>query len=407
MRQLPCLLLLALHLTSRPARGLRAPGAARKPRLELLDFSKLPPAESDGAMHIATVACLGECDRVGALIQTLAAQARLEGGAKPVLHVFLDRNCAGYVQGLARKQPEAVAGVDLRPYDIMKIQGMPTNSTKHGKPCTMVRLHLPRLFPRLERLVYLDMDVIILNSLRPLWGLPVPVLSMGENNDNYFVSMEKSIKRCPTWRNGTKVLLQNSLPGQPATFFASTHGLNAGVLLFNLTGWRMHNLDREVDFWMEPFASGELDLPMNDQDILNFIVVRHADYHAPLPCEANIIFQLRWMCLFSGGTWEAWEALPKGEVLRRNAKRPTVLHSKFGQGTRVQMWRYMFDRAIESAHLVNALGLRNASSLCDVFGCDSLVMEEQYPCPCIADTEGCACDLRSYAVQDQTYPHVF
>mmetsp|Transcript_49648 Transcript_49648/g.153310 ORF Transcript_49648/g.153310 Transcript_49648/m.153310 type:complete len:118 (-) Transcript_49648:109-462(-) len=117
------------------------------------------------------------------------------------------------------------------------------------------------------------------------------------------------------------------------------------------------------------------------------------------------------MCLFSGlGTWQSWEALharPERPVLHRNARRPTVLHSKFGLGTKAQTWRFMFNQAIKSAHLVNVGGLRNASSLCDVFGCDGLVLEKLYSCPCYADTPHCACDIRDYAEEEDYYQHVY
>jgi len=382
--------------------------------IPLMDIETAPPIEEGGAIHAASVSCVGGCECAVALVRSFAAQAVLEGGVKPFLHLFLDKNCHDHVSQLVTQEPGVLRAINLRAWNAMTLSHVPIEPTKHGKRCTMVRLYMPRLFPQLSRLIYLDADTLVVNSLRPLWNMRTPVFSMGENDVvfHYNVQSGHSVHHCPTWKNGSKLLVRNPEPirGILDTCFVGPHGLNAGVLFVNLTGWRAKGLDDLVDPWSDRLVSGEIDMLMNDQDILNVIVLQNWDFFTPLPCEANLLHGHRWMCLFTtDGNWKAWDHRDWDETLHRNGKVPMVFHGKFGHGTAIQHWRWLFNRTNYFATLVNTKGLRNASSLCGVFGCERMVMEESYPCPCRADDRKhpCNCTHRTYWQEDQEYPHTY
>mmetsp|Transcript_56178 Transcript_56178/g.164124 ORF Transcript_56178/g.164124 Transcript_56178/m.164124 type:complete len:404 (+) Transcript_56178:58-1269(+) len=398
----PLLPLLLLSLTALEGHAIALLQEGRT--LELLDVMRQPPIRDSGAVHFATVACRN-CFPLLALVRSAAAQARLEGGKKPFLHLFTDYMCAKSVNKLSASEPGILDSMDVRMYDTASLPNLATQKMPHGKTCTMVRLVLPRLFPLLQRLIYLDEDTIVLNSFRPLWQMPVPVVAMADDNRNWHAS---GFSNCPTWRNGSKALLQGSAPGTGRKCWAGDHGLNAGVMLFNLTGWRAHNFDREVDWWADLVYRGEVDVPMNDQDIINMILAPHEEYAAELPCEANLRTTHMWMCLFSDGSWESWDNRGAA-VLRRDKRRPIVLHSRFGQGVIAQQWSYLFNRTMTLARLVNAEGLRNGSSLCDVVDCQRLVLQETHACdrcqPSWAPQKPCVCSILRDFVEDQTYPH--
>jgi len=281
-----------------------------------------------------------------------------------------------------------------------EMHDIPTAPTKYGKRCTMVRLYMPRYFPKLRRL--LDMDTLVLNSLKPLYyDLPVPVIAMGENDRNFY--HRPSIENCPTWSNGSTFTLTDRQGRQ--TCYYGKHGLNAGVLMINLEGWRRAGLDKQVDLWSQRLATGKITMRLNDQDVLNAMVLEHEDYFTPLPCEYNGLFSHRWMCFFAGGSWAAFEEVSKG-VLKRNTRKPVVLHDHFGDGRYHQSWRFLRSQALAVADLVNKQGFSNSSSLCSAFSCEGLLAEEAYNCPCRPGPD-CQCTGREYYVESNEYPHIY
>lgn len=142
-----------------------------------------------------------------------------------------------------------------------RLAGFPTAS--HPLE-TYLRLLLPELLPEYEKILYLDADIIVMDSLSKLWEFPLGDSSIAAAIDT--ISILK----------GTAILehfktLQ--LPEQHVYF-------NAGVLLLNLKVLREMQLFKRVKEWTQKHS--EL-MSHSDQDVLNAILTGSVSY-----------FDLRW-----------------------------------------------------------------------------------------------------------------
>lgn len=111
------------------------------------------------------------------------------------------------------------------------------------------RVMLPRLLPQLDRILYLDADIIAMTSLRPLWETPMEGQWLAAV-DNV---MEPHVRQHP---------LELGLPAENDYF-------NSGVLLFNLQQMRADDCtERILGFARNP----TMKLSWPDQDGLNIIL---------------------------------------------------------------------------------------------------------------------------------------
>jgi lipopolysaccharide biosynthesis glycosyltransferase len=125
------------------------------------------------------------------------------------------------------------------------------------------RLWLAELLPEsVEKVLYLDGDVIVRHSLLPLWntdlnGCPIaaaPVDYMGATNDFYSRVNESPL----------------------LGYF------NAGVLLINVALWRERHVIKDFLGYMEHHAK---DIRFYDQDVLNYVFMREKIF---LPLKYNM-----------------------------------------------------------------------------------------------------------------------
>lgn len=114
---------------------------------------------------------------------------------------------------------------------------------------TYLRLALPTLLPEVDRILYLDADVLVRESLLPLWETPLEgkVLAAVKGAVNLTEKWEWNSKR-PYWH-----LLEGMKGGY----------INAGVTLLNLAEVRKRKLDARWN------ALTREKLYYQDQDILN------------------------------------------------------------------------------------------------------------------------------------------
>lgn len=132
---------------------------------------------------------------------------------------------------------------------------------------TYFRLFLPEILPdSIEKVLYLDGDIIVLNSLLPLWELPMADFSVAAASD--IVEVEP--------QNFDRL----GYPMQKGYF-------NAGVLLINLEWWRRNNCQKT---FIELIKDG--DYLYHDQDILN-LVFYDTKYHLPLKYNLTAVFMYK------------------------------------------------------------------------------------------------------------------
>lgn len=113
---------------------------------------------------------------------------------------------------------------------------------------TYFRLMIGTLFPELDRLVYLDCDLVVRKSLGPLWKTPLYGKMLGAVEDQ---------GRDEKLANEKRIL-------------GADPYLNSGVLLVDLEAWRAGEAERRF----VEFAGAHRDLPRywHDQSLLNAVL---------------------------------------------------------------------------------------------------------------------------------------
>lgn len=132
---------------------------------------------------------------------------------------------------------------------------------------TYYRFFLPRLFPNLEKILYLDIDIVVLEDLWEFFNTDLTNciagvikdtgLSTFIKNNKYFFEKERAVD-----------YLKNRLNKKTLDYF------NAGIILFNLD--KMRKDDTESKLW--EFAQENSPLPYQDQDILNAVLENKVKY---------------------------------------------------------------------------------------------------------------------------------
>ncbi len=119
------------------------------------------------------------------------------------------------------------------------------------RKATWYRIFLDELLPGLDRVLYLDSDLIVHDSLQPLWEI--------ELNGNYVAAVTN--------------VLQADHFGRPAEIGVDNHEdyFNAGVLLCDLALMRAHGLGTQTREWSVANASR---LEWRDQDALNAVLAQ-------------------------------------------------------------------------------------------------------------------------------------
>jgi len=167
------------------------------------------------------------------------------------------------------------------------------------------RVFMPELLPQLDRVLYLDSDVIAMESAEPLWATVL--------DTEYFAAVTNVVPRGYAHR-AEKL----GLPGAGDYF-------NLGVALWNLRLMRQEGFSRET----LAYARQNLDsLPWLEQDAINALYWRRRKPLHP-----------RWNC--QNGIYDrAWGTTLLDPVeLREAIERPALLH--FEGGTFAKPWHFL------------------------------------------------------------------
>lgn len=114
---------------------------------------------------------------------------------------------------------------------------------------TYLRLLLHRILPHKERIIYADVDVLFLDSVKEIWEIDISdCLLAGVKGANNFAS---------TWRVYEEFSYANELEGLKNQY------INAGILFMNLEAIRKWNPDEK---WIQ---MSQKNYHYQDQDILN------------------------------------------------------------------------------------------------------------------------------------------
>lgn len=114
---------------------------------------------------------------------------------------------------------------------------------------TYFRCFLDEILPQdIHRVIYLDCDILVLGSLRPLWDTDIDhaAIAVVEDMNSSFTDKHARL----------------GLP-QSYTYF------NAGMMLINLDYWRAHDVQRRLMEWL---AANRDRIVAHDQDLLNAVL---------------------------------------------------------------------------------------------------------------------------------------
>lgn len=173
-----------------------------------------------------------------------------------------------------------------------QIEQLPFSSW-YGGYTASYRLLLPDLLPTVGRVLYLDADIVVLDSIRELWDIDL--------NGCCVAATTNPLYRYSEWR----VKARLGLPDRRAYF-------NSGVLVFDLDTMRAEGLNRALVEWAIDHRDA---ISWPDQDILNAVLWRR-----------RLSLHPRWNAF--GGLWRLPDRdLPwTAEQLSEARRNPAIAH---------------------------------------------------------------------------------
>ncbi|KAH9803297.1 putative galacturonosyltransferase 12 [Citrus sinensis] len=144
-----------------------------------------------------------------------------------------------------------VANNTEKPYVIAaKLQAL---SPKYNSLMNHIRIHLPEMFPSLNKVVFLDDDLVVQTDLSPLWDIDMNGKVNGAvatcRGDDKFV-MSKTLK---SYLNFSHPLISRNFDPNECAW---AYGMN----IFDLEAWRKTNISQTYHYWLEQNLKSDLSL---------------------------------------------------------------------------------------------------------------------------------------------------
>lgn len=202
-----------------------------------------------------------------------------------------------YLVGIASKYARKVNFYPIRNGLLDILPAGKAGQPAHISTAAYYRLFLASILPeRVEKVIYLDCDLVVVGSLRPMWETDMSGCPIGAVTDMDAASLERYRRLRYPVRCG---------------YF------NSGVLLINLRYWRREGSQG----LFEDFINAHLDrIVYHDQDVLNYVF---RDNKKELPIKFN---------LQEGGLYTrvnlSWEY---DDQLEEAIKNPVIVHYTTGR----------------------------------------------------------------------------
>ncbi|XP_043706044.1 probable galacturonosyltransferase 12 [Telopea speciosissima] len=138
-----------------------------------------------------------------------------------------------------------------KPYIIAsKLQAL---SPKYNSVMNHIRIHLPELFPSLDKVVFLDDDIVVQTDLSPLWDINMRGKVNGAvqtcHGDDKFVMS----KRFKNYLNFSHPLISENFDPNVCAW---AYGMN----IFDLKAWRKTNISHTYHYWLQKNLKSDLSL---------------------------------------------------------------------------------------------------------------------------------------------------
>jgi lipopolysaccharide biosynthesis glycosyltransferase len=198
-----------------------------------------------------------------------------------------------------------------------ELEGLPT--VGFTRKATWYRIFLPELRPELDRILYLDADLIVCDSLAPLWEI-----DLGNN-----------------WLGAVTNVLQHNDVQRPAELGLAGPEVyfNAGVLVMNLDQMRR---DNRTEALREYSVRNAGRLLWRDQDALNVVLG-----------ERRLRLHPRWNCMNSF-RWPRAAEVFGADALEEALRDPAIRH--FEGPTINKPWHYLCERELSGLYLDHRRG---------------------------------------------------
>ena len=204
---------------------------------------------------------------------------------------------------LARMVARLGAKISLIEVSDDRVDGLPTEG--FTRTATWYKIFLPELVPDADRVLYLDSDVIALDSLSPVWDTAL--------DDSYLAAVTNV---SPAWFADRWSVLGLD---------AATDYFNAGVLLLNLDLMRSDRCSQAVhEFGVENASR----LVLRDQDALNAVLARR-----------RVTLHPRWNCMNALFLYPEADALLGASQAAEAKRRPAIRHFEGPDANKP--WHYM------------------------------------------------------------------
>jgi lipopolysaccharide biosynthesis glycosyltransferase len=198
-----------------------------------------------------------------------------------------------------------------------RIAGLPGIS-QAGIPSTIwYRIYLPELLPDVDRILYLDGDLLVVDSLAPLAEVDIAQHYVGAVTNVF-----------EPWNEGYPASLGLDLTG-PRSYF------NSGVLLMNLELMRREARMEAVREWA--LANSDK-LPWGDQDALNAVLA-----------ERRVELHPRWNCMNSVMLFDSAADVFGAQAVDEARSWPGIRHFE-GPGPN-KPWHLLADPAARAEYL--------------------------------------------------------
>ncbi|CAN6691255.1 unnamed protein product [Malus baccata var. baccata] len=126
-------------------------------------------------------------------------------------------------------------------------------SPKYNSLMNHIRIHLPELFPGLDKIVFLDDDIVVQTDLSPLWDIEMNGKVNGAvetcNGEDDFVMS----KRYRSYLNFSHPLISKNFDPNACAW---AYGMN----IFDLDAWRKTNISFTYHHWLEQNLKSDLSL---------------------------------------------------------------------------------------------------------------------------------------------------
>ncbi|XP_069824952.1 glycosyltransferase 8 domain-containing protein 1 [Dendropsophus ebraccatus] len=120
------------------------------------------------------------------------------------------------------------------------------------KPLTFARFYLLDLVPEVEKVIYLDDDVIVQGDISELYKTPIKVghaAAFSEDCDS--VTSKYLVRGAGSQYNYIGYFDYKKETVRKLGMKASTCSFNPGVFVANLTEWKRQNITKQLEKWME------------------------------------------------------------------------------------------------------------------------------------------------------------